>query len=59
MDERLVVRFCMMEAQREPVSGFAMTCLVFRAIPRKGEHSLPINFGSDAQAGFPSLPTLR
>ena len=28
-------------------------CSVFRAIARKGEHSLPINFGSDALGGFP------
>ena len=28
-------------------------CSVFRALARKGEHSLPINFGSDALGGFP------
>ena len=33
-------------------------CSVFRAIARKGEHSLPINFGSDALGGFPLATNL-
>ena len=35
------------------MGGPAFLFTVFRAIARKGEHSLPKNFGSDALGGFP------